>query len=67
MNPEEQSRRTRDCDDMAQLRAAREQELAEVTLLVTNSDSDESEAVERRSATRLNPPARAETFVRRFG
>lgn len=52
---------------LAQLRAARGQELAEVTLFVTISDSEESEAVERRSAPRLNPPAVAETFLRRFG
>lgn len=49
-------------DALAHLRAERAQTLEGVTLFVTISDSEEAEAVERRSADRLNSPTLAEQF-----
>ncbi|MCJ9701845.1 DUF4303 domain-containing protein [Bradyrhizobium sp. SHOUNA76] len=49
---------------LAHLRAERAQALEGVTLFVTISDSEEAEAVERRSANRLNPPTLAGEFGR---
>lgn len=54
-------------DALAHLRAERADALEDVTLFVTITDSDAAEAVEARSATRLNPPEAAAAFVRRFG
>ena len=51
-------------DTLAHLRAERAQALEGVTLFVTISDSEEAEAVERRSANRLNPPTLADEFRR---
>ncbi|MHC4047055.1 DUF4303 domain-containing protein [Bradyrhizobium sp. 23AC] len=51
-------------DALAHLRAERAQALEGVTLFVTISDSEEAEAVERRSANRLNPPTLAGEFGR---
>ncbi len=54
-------------DALAHLRAERTQALKGVTLFVTISDSEEAEAVERRSADRLNPPRLAGQFGRHLG
>jgi len=51
-------------DALAHLRAERAQALEAVTLFVTISDSEEAEAVERRSANRLNPTTLAGEFGR---
>lgn len=49
-------------DALAHLRTARAQALEGVTLFVTISDSEQAQAVERRSAHRLNPPGLADQF-----
>lgn len=49
-------------DALAHLRTERAEALEGVTLFVTISDSDEAEAVERRSVDRLNPPTLADQF-----
>jgi hypothetical protein len=49
-------------DALAHLRAARA--LEGVTLFATISDSEDAEAVERRSANRLNPVTLASEFGR---
>ncbi|WP_158266570.1 DUF4303 domain-containing protein [Allosphingosinicella deserti] len=53
-------------DALATLRAERGTALDGITLFVTISDSEEAEAIEHRSAVRLNPPALAAPFVGRF-
>lgn len=52
---------------LAKLRAERGAALGGITLFVTISDSEDAEAVERRSAMRLNTPEQASAFVERFG
>jgi hypothetical protein len=54
-------------DALANLRVERASALEHVTLFVTITDSDETLAVEDRSAQRLNPPQLAEPFLRRYG
>jgi hypothetical protein len=49
-------------DALTHLRAERAQALDGVTLFVTISDSEEAEAVEQRSANRLNSPTLASQF-----
>lgn len=49
-------------DALAHLRTELAHLLDGVTLFVTISDSEKAEAVERRSAERLNPPALADQF-----
>lgn len=53
-------------DALASLRAERTAALADVTLFVTISDSDEAQAIENLSAKRLNPPDLARAFQQRF-
>lgn len=49
-------------DALARLRSERADTLADVTLFVSVSDSDDAEAVERRSAERLNPAGLRSNF-----
>ncbi len=51
---------------LAHLRSERASALVGVTLFVTVTDSDESDAIEDRSALELNPPDVAEAFLRRY-
>jgi hypothetical protein len=51
---------------LATLRSARGYLLEGVTLFVSVTDSDDSAAVEDRSAAELNPPEVAGPFLRRF-
>ncbi|WP_349308675.1 DUF4303 domain-containing protein [Microbacterium sp. MM2322] len=51
---------------LAHLRAERAEALAGVTLFVSVTDSDETEAIENRSARALNPPELTERFLRRY-
>ncbi|WP_442678896.1 DUF4303 domain-containing protein [Sphingomonas sp. ASY06-1R] len=53
-------------DALAHLRAERGPALENVTLFVTISDSDDTEAVEDRYATQLNPPHLAQAFLQRY-
>ncbi|MDT3330714.1 DUF4303 domain-containing protein [Microbacterium aquilitoris] len=51
---------------LAHLRAERAEALAGVTLFVSVTDSDETEAIENRSARELNPPELSGRFLSRY-
>jgi hypothetical protein len=53
-------------DALAHLRAERGPALESVTLFVTISDGEDTEAVEDRYATQLNPPQLAQAFLQRY-